>query len=59
MIFFTALFVMVGGLEAAGVMDQITHVMIQFSDVHPILLGVGMIWIVAVLSAVNVRSAPV
>jgi Na+/H+ antiporter NhaD/arsenite permease-like protein len=51
LIFFTALFVMVGGLEAAGVMDQLSHLLIQVSDIHPILLGVGMIWAVAVLSA--------
>ena len=51
LIFFAALFVMVGGLEAAGVMEQLSHLLIQVSDTHPILLSVGMIWIVAVLSA--------
>jgi Na+/H+ antiporter NhaD/arsenite permease-like protein len=42
---------MVGGLEAAGVMEQLSSLLIQVSDIHPILLGVGMIWVVAVLSA--------
>jgi Na+/H+ antiporter NhaD/arsenite permease-like protein len=51
LIFFAALFVMVGGLEAAGVMEQLSHLLIQVSDTHPILLSVGMIWTVAVLSA--------
>jgi len=51
LIFFAALFVMVGGLEAAGVMEQLSRLLIQVSDIHPILLGVGMIWTVAVLSA--------
>ena len=51
LIFFSALFVMVGGLEAAGVMEQLSHLLIQVSDSHPILLGVGMLWTVAVLSA--------
>ncbi|MGB3713030.1 MAG: ArsB/NhaD family transporter [Candidatus Promineifilaceae bacterium] len=51
LIFFAALFVMVGGLEAAGVMEYLSRLLIQVSDIHPILLGVGMIWMVAVLSA--------
>jgi Na+/H+ antiporter NhaD/arsenite permease-like protein len=51
LIFFSALFVMVGGLEAAGVMDQLSQLLLQVSDSHPILLGVGMMWTVAVLSA--------
>jgi Na+/H+ antiporter NhaD/arsenite permease-like protein len=51
LIFFASLFVMVGGLEAAGVMEQLSHLLMQVSDIHPILLGVGMIWGVAVLSA--------
>jgi Na+/H+ antiporter NhaD/arsenite permease-like protein len=51
LIFFSALFVMVGGLEAAGVMEQLSQLLIQVSDYHPILLGVGMMWTVAVLSA--------
>jgi len=51
LIFFAALFVMVGGLEAAGVMEQLSHLISQVSDTNPILLGVGMIWAVAVLSA--------
>ena len=51
LVFFAALFVMVGGLEAAGVMERLSHLIIQVSDAHPILLGVGMIWSVAILSA--------
>ncbi len=51
LIFFAALFVMVGGLKATGVMQQLSRILIQASDAHPILLGVGMIWAVAVLSA--------
>ena len=51
LIFFSALFVMVGGLEATGVMEQLSRLLIRVSDMNPILLGVGMIWTVAVLSA--------
>jgi Na+/H+ antiporter NhaD/arsenite permease-like protein len=51
LIFFSALFVMVGGLEEAGVMEHLSQLIIEFSDTHLILLGVTMIWVVAVLSA--------
>ena len=51
LIFFSAFFVMVGGLEAAGVIEYLSRAFIGVSDIHPILLGVGMIWTVAVLSA--------
>lgn len=51
LIFFAALFIMVGALEATGVIEQLSRIFLQVSDVHPILLGVGMIWSVAVLSA--------
>ena len=41
LIFFAALFVMVGGLEAAGVMSEFSSLISQISDIHPILLGGG------------------
>jgi Na+/H+ antiporter NhaD/arsenite permease-like protein len=52
LIFFAALFVMVGGLEAAGVLESVTGLLERISHVPPLLFGVGLIWIVAVLSAV-------
>jgi Na+/H+ antiporter NhaD/arsenite permease-like protein len=51
-IFFMALFVAVGGLEAAGVLDAIANAIAGAADLHPILLGVIMIWVVAILSAI-------
>lgn len=51
LVFFSALFVMVGGLEAAGVMKHLSQIILEFSDTHLILFGVIMIWVVAVLSA--------
>ncbi|UCG24792.1 MAG: ArsB/NhaD family transporter [Chloroflexota bacterium] len=51
LVFFSALFVMVGALEAVGVMERLSQLIIQVSDANPILLGVGMIWSVAILSA--------
>ena len=58
LIFFGALFVMVGGLEGAGVMESIVGLLERASNVPPILFGVGLIWVVAVLSAV-VDNVPI
>jgi Na+/H+ antiporter NhaD/arsenite permease-like protein len=58
LIFFGALFVMVGGLEHAGVMEAIVGLLERASNVPPVLFGVGLIWIVAVLSAV-VDNVPI
>ena len=58
LIFFAALFVMVGGLEAAGVLESVTGLLERVSHVPPLLFGVGLIWIVAVLSAV-VDNVPI
>ncbi|MFN3491856.1 MAG: SLC13 family permease [Anaerolineales bacterium] len=52
LVFFAGLFVMVGGLEHAGVMNFIVRIFVQFSDINPLLFGVGMIWAVAALSAI-------
>lgn len=52
LIFFSALFVMVGGLEAAGVLDGIVSLLDGLSHIPPLWFGVSLIWIVAVLSAV-------
>jgi Na+/H+ antiporter NhaD/arsenite permease-like protein len=52
LIFFTALFIMVGGLEAAGVMEQAAELLGRVSGANPVLLGVGMIWAVAFLSSI-------
>jgi len=52
LIFFAALFVMVGGLEAAGVLERVAEVVKGLADVNIVVLGVGMIWIVAILSAI-------
>lgn len=58
LIFFSALFVMVGGLEAAGVLDTIVGLMERLSSIPPIWFGVSLIWIVAALSAV-VDNVPI
>jgi Na+/H+ antiporter NhaD/arsenite permease-like protein len=58
LIFFAALFVMVGGLEAAGVLDAIVGLLEGLSHIPPVWFGVSLIWIVAVLSAV-VDNVPI
>lgn len=53
LIFFAALFVMVGGVESAGVFDQIAELFVGLAHtISPRLFGVLMIWVVALLSAV-------
>lgn len=58
LIFFTALFVMVGGLEAAGVLEMLVGLLEHAAHIPPVLFGVSVIWIVAVLSAV-VDNVPI
>jgi Na+/H+ antiporter NhaD/arsenite permease-like protein len=58
LIFFTALFVMVGGLEAAGVLHGIASLFTRANSLPPVLFGVILIWIVAALSAV-VDNVPI
>lgn len=58
LIFFGSLFVMVGGLEAAGVLDAIIGLLERITYFPPLLLGIGIIWIVAALSAV-VDNVPI
>lgn len=58
LIFFAALFIMVGGVEAAGVLEAITGLVERTSYSSPILFGVGVIWVVAALSAV-VDNVPI
>lgn len=52
LIFFAALFVMVGGLEHSGMLASLAELLSRFKEVNPVWLGVALIWIVALLSAV-------
>lgn len=52
LVFFAALFVMVGGLEHAGVLEAIVGLFRGASGISPVLFGVILIWVVGVLSAV-------
>jgi Na+/H+ antiporter NhaD/arsenite permease-like protein len=52
LLFFASLFVMVGGLEAAGVLEAAVGLFRGASGISPVWYGVLIIWIVALLSAV-------
>ncbi|HSL45085.1 MAG TPA: SLC13 family permease [Anaerolineales bacterium] len=58
LIFFAALFVMVGGLESAGVLESVVGLFHGASSVRPVFFGVLLIWVVAALSAV-VDNVPI
>jgi len=58
LIFFAALFAMVGGLEAAGVLRAVAALVAQAQGVPPVLLGMITLWVVAALSAV-VDNVPI
>ncbi len=58
LVFFGALFVMVGGLQAAGVLDLLVEALRGTLNMPPFLLGLGMIWVVAGLSAI-VDNVPI
>lgn len=53
LMFFTALFVMVGGLEHSGALEVLANALgSAFGDLPPMLLGLVIIWVVAALSAI-------
>jgi len=56
--FFAALFVMVGGLEATGVLDALARLAKAAVSATPVLSGVALIWLVAGISAM-VDNVPV
>ena len=52
LLFFTCLFVIVGGLEAAGVMKLAAGMLTDFTGSHILLTAVLLIWVAALLSAI-------
>jgi len=51
LLFFAAFFVMVGGLDAAGILTSVISALDWLNGIPPILFGVILIWLVAGLSA--------
>ncbi len=58
LIFFAGLFVMVGGLETAGVLGSLARLLENLSSLPPVAVGVALIWVTALLSAV-VDNVPI
>jgi Na+/H+ antiporter NhaD/arsenite permease-like protein len=52
LIFFASLFVLVGGLERSGLLEETARLFHNVVHLPPVLLGVLMIWVVAILSAI-------
>ncbi len=58
LLFFAGLFVMVGGLEAAGVLQALAKLVVGMCDANPLIVGLAMMWGVAIVSGV-VDNIPV
>jgi len=52
LIFFAALFVMIGGLEASGVLGAVAVSITRVQNLPPVMFGLIILWVVALLSAV-------
>jgi len=52
LLFFAALFVIVGGVEASGLLDRVGGSLSDLSSQDVILMGVALIWVAAIASAV-------
>jgi Na+/H+ antiporter NhaD/arsenite permease-like protein len=52
LIFFAALFVMIGGLDASGALAMIATGITRMQDLPPVVFGLIILWVVALLSAV-------
>jgi Na+/H+ antiporter NhaD/arsenite permease-like protein len=50
LLFFIALFIMVGALEAVGLFEWMVDQVSHLTDIHPALFGVLLLWITAILS---------
>ena len=58
LIFFAGLFVVIGGMQAAGVFEIFTRLATHLSKVSPMVLGLIILWTVALLSMV-VDNVPI
>lgn len=51
LLFFGALFIMVGGMEQAGLMDAFSSLFTHGEGLPPVVLGLILLWVVAIASA--------
>jgi len=58
LLFFAALFVIIGGMRSAGVFNEFVYVASQIKNLPNVLIGLILLWVVAILSAV-VDNVPI
>lgn len=58
LLFFAALFVLVGGLEAAGVLERVAATLLSLQDASPVFMGLTILWGMILLSAL-IDNVPV
>lgn len=58
LLFFSGLFIMVGGLEAAGVLHRIAEAILELQGLSPVMLGLTIMWAMVILSAI-VDNVPI
>ena len=58
LLFFSALFIMVGGLEASGILEDVAKELLTLEDVSAVWLGLLIMWSMVVLSAL-VDNVPI
>lgn len=51
LLFFAALFVSVGGLQASGVLHRLTGAIAGLASAHPLVASLALLWIAAIISA--------
>jgi Na+/H+ antiporter NhaD/arsenite permease-like protein len=52
LIFFAALFVLVGGLQASGALHELATFFLGIQNLPPVMLGLILLWVIAILSAI-------
>jgi Na+/H+ antiporter NhaD/arsenite permease-like protein len=52
LLFFAALFVLVGGMERAGVLHALSNLIVHAEGLPPVALGLLMLWFIAIMSAI-------
>ena len=52
LVFFVALFIMVGGVEASGVFGLVTGRVVELAAQQPLVAGLALLWFSAIMSAV-------
>jgi len=58
LIFFGALFIMIGGMQAAGVFDALVNLAVHLKSLPTVVLGLILLWVVAILSMI-VDNVPI